>query len=667
MIIKKCISKKIKFNRLAIIISMAFLFVFSSYVEKSNAQYNRIAGNNRYSTAVEISKKIVNSENIILTSGSNYIDALSATVLANATNSSILLIDNGKIDKKTFAEIDRVSPQRIYILGGENSVSKDIEESLEYKGIEISRIAGKNRYETSIKIAEEISKVVDIEEIALASNEADLISASSYCRGNIPIILLDSKKPNIDYINSKMGIKKTVFGGENSVSNKVYEEVDASRRIAGSNRYSTAIEIAKASGKSTKAYIASGENIIDALTLGPLANQEDANIILSRKIGLSKETIDYVENLYKDNITIIGGKNSVPDDIFRKTKPQVAPTDRTSFEYWDYYNHYKRDIIMSQEEIKKKNKHNISASKYLYTVENIKGEYGVISKRVVMKAKPIASKNPDSFDDYSALTGLFPWDEVAIVGYNADKSWAHVFTTDYEGWIPTNSIMKLSREKMIDLRSQDFITYINRQIKTNTDDIIDMGSYLPLKEENSSYYKVFMPIAGNSYRTKTVDIPKNQAVKGYLDFTEANVIKQVLKFQGEKYGWGHSNLSRDCSGLIRDVYRSFGIVMSRDASSQEKDIIGKKIDFRSAKDQKSKEELLLKQRAGSGFYLPGHVFMYLGKDQNNRPMIIHQYGYSYINGKKQARFRTEITDANQKSSKNHSFLYYVNTAVNFYE
>src|SRR5699024_520562 len=119
-----------------------------------------------------------------------------------------------------------------------------------------------------------------------------------------------------------------------------------------------------------------GENIIDALTLGPLADQEDANIILSRKIGLSKETIDYVENLYKDNITIIGGKNSVPDDIIRKTKTQVAPTDRTSFEYWDYYNHYKRDIIMSQEEIKKKNKHNISASKYLYTVENIKGEYG---------------------------------------------------------------------------------------------------------------------------------------------------------------------------------------------------------------------------------------------------------------------------------------------------
>ncbi|MEG0249909.1 MAG: cell wall-binding repeat-containing protein [Peptostreptococcus sp.] len=667
MKIKKYIAKVKKINSIKIIIPMTFLFVFCNFAVISNAQYNRISGNNRYSTAVEISKKLENSQNIIITSGSNYIDALSATVLANATNSRILLVDNGKIDKKTLAEIERVSPEKIYILGGEKSVPKEIESVLSNKYNNIDRISGRNRYETSMKIAEKISEIVEIKEVAVASNEADLISASSYCKGNIPIILIDSKNPNTDYINSRKEVKKTVFGGEKSVNADTYKKIGASSRISGNNRYTTAIEVAKLNPENTKAYVASGENIIDALTLGPLANQDNANIILSRKIGLSKETIPYVENRYKENITIVGGNNSVPDDVFRKIKPQPVPTDRSSFEYWDYYNHYKKDVIMSKEEIKNKNKQNISASRYLYTVENIKGEYGVVSKRVVMKAKPISGKNPDSFDDYSAVTGLFPWDELAIVGYNADKSWAHVFTTDYEGWIPTNSIMKLSREKMLEIREQEFITYINRQTKTNTGDVIDMGTYLPLKGEDSNSYKVFIPIAGNNYRSKTVDIPKNQAVKGYLEFTEANVIKQVLKFQGEKYGWGHSNMTRDCSGLVRDVYRSFGIVMARDASSQQSDIIGKKTDFRNAKSQKAKEDLLLRQRPGNCFYLPGHVFMYLGKDQNNRPMIIHQYGHTYINGNKVNKFKTEITDSNQKSTPSNSFLYYVSTGVNFYE
>lgn len=44
-----------------------------------------------------------------------------------------------------------------------------------------------------------------------------------------------------------------------------------------------------------------------------------------------------------------------------------------------------------------------------------------------MKANPGGSTNSDRFDDYNALTGLFPWDEVAITKYSSDKN-GHMYT-----------------------------------------------------------------------------------------------------------------------------------------------------------------------------------------------------------------------------------------------
>lgn len=89
------------------------------------------------------------------------------------------------------------------------------------------------------------------------------------------------------------------------------------------------------------------------------------------------------------------------------------------------------------------------------------------------------------------------------------------------------------------------------------------------------------------------------------------------------HGWGHSNSTRDCSGFIRDVYRSFGIVMARDTSKQSIDVIGRKTSFSSVKGQYQKEELMKKQMPGDAFYLQGHVFMYLGVDKKTEDRILY--------------------------------------------
>ena len=631
----------------------------------------RLAGNDRFSTAAEISRKI-NSENgtIILANARSYVDALSGGSLASASQGRILLVEKDLLPSNTMDEITRIKPSKIYILGGYSSVSLKIENDLKASGYEAIRISGQNRYETSVKVVDEIIEKYGTDGLCLVSNQMDAISACAYCGGKNPILLINKSQTN-EYIGQKYGsLYKFAIGGKDSISQELYDRLGLKSRIAGKDRYDTAIQISKLID-GDRVYVASGQNIVDALSLGPLAFQDGAGIILTKKFGIDKSYEPYINGKYKE-IKLVGGQKWVPDNLFKSQTTSDAntqastsrlPNNRSSYEYWDYHNHYDKSLIYSKDQIEEINKRNISRSRYLNKLEDISGSYGLIAKRTIMRDEPgrISSSNGQ---DRRALTGLFPWDEVVIVGYNSDKTWAKVYCLDYFGWIPANSIMKVSKEEFLSNRTFDFATYINRQKAVGTY-TIDMGTRMPIVSEDNRSFKLAMPIAGDTYKTTTISLDKSEAVKSYLPFSQANLIKQALKFEGEKYGWGHSNNTRDCSGFIRDVYRSFGIIISRDAGQQAKDIIGKNIDFSPYTSRSSKEGFLLKQKPGICMYMQGHVMMYLGKDANSRPNMVHQYGYAYVNGKKTGVFRNEITDVAKLVTSSSAFIDYVTSGRDF--
>lgn len=646
-----------KRNLITILSASIFLLTLS----QSKAE--TFSGGDSFEKSISISRSMNNISNVVIVNGDRDIDSLSGSVLANSKNASIILVKKDSINKNSLDEIKRINPNKVYILGGENTVSPYVQSEIE-KSHKTERISGKDRYETSRKICENIFRERDVKKIAVVGSKYDLLSAGSYCGNNIPILLINKKRPDYSYIDSKKDTEKIVFGGPDSVSNEIYEHIKASSRVYGKNKYSTAVEIAKLRPNNKKAFIIDVKNSIDAVLLSTKAYNENADIILAKKEGLTDESRNFVKK-YSELIYTYKVVKSEEKKANSKNIKTEVPKNRASFDYWNYYNKYSKKIILSQDQIVKKNIENISKSKYLYNIDSINGEYGVISKRAVMKPNYGGNTNSDNFDDESALTGLFPWDEVVIDKYSADKKWSHVYCVDYQGWIPSDSIMKVSKEDIKNLRENPFITYINRRRYLPDKRMIDMGTYLPLKKENLNSYTVYMPVTGDSYKVTTAEIPKNEAVKGYMDFSQANVIKQSLKFQGEPYGWGHSNSARDCSGFIRDVYRSFGIVMARDTSKQENDVIGKKISFSNVRGQYEREKLMKKQMAGDAFYLKGHVFMYLGIDEKGRPNIVHQYGDAFINGRKVSRNRNEITDANQHSTVNYSPLHYVTSGVSF--
>ena len=86
-----------------------------------------------------------------------------------------------------------------------------------------------------------------------------------------------------------------VLGGETAVSPEVYETLGATERLAGSDRYGTAVEIAKEfPAKSDFTGYATGMNWPDSLTGGAHAAKEGGPLLLTRPDRLPPVVSDYV-------------------------------------------------------------------------------------------------------------------------------------------------------------------------------------------------------------------------------------------------------------------------------------------------------------------------------------------------------------------------------------
>lgn len=112
--------------------------------------------------------------------------------------------------------------------------------------------------------------------------------------------------------------KATIIGGAGSVSENIINGTDLTytgeKRISGSNRFETSVEIAK---KLTQANIktvivANGYKSPDALTAGPLAYVKNAAIILSKQNEFTSSQKTYIGTIKNiETAYITGGEGSV--------------------------------------------------------------------------------------------------------------------------------------------------------------------------------------------------------------------------------------------------------------------------------------------------------------------------------------------------------------------
>ena len=179
-------------------IKRIFLFAtmigITSSLKVSASELNYIVGSNRYETASLIAEKM-EYNNAILVNGTALVDGLSASGLSGTINAPILLTEANYIPGTTMNALKNVN--NVYIVGGEGVVSKTIEENLKDQGKTVIRLGGASRYETSIKVANEIEKHKTITEIYYVNGEigeADAMSIAPVAAKNgNPVILTNGK------------------------------------------------------------------------------------------------------------------------------------------------------------------------------------------------------------------------------------------------------------------------------------------------------------------------------------------------------------------------------------------------------------------------------------------------------------------------------------------
>ena len=295
-------------------------------VDNKKLSVERIAGKNRYETSYKISEALGEYKNIVIASGEDFPDALSAGLLASHLKAPILLTEKKSADKYLLDTLNRHKNQQYYIVGGENSVSKNTKESIQaFSKDSIKILAGKNRYETSSKVASMIDKDIfgndyatDMLAVYNGEDFPDALAATPFLYQNnndkktrTPITLAWNPKVKVD-----SDILQIVFGGESFLPRG-----NEKLRLAGSNRYKTSVEVAKAfktvlNKDIDTVIIASGEDYPDALSAGPLASSKNAAILLTEAKGLNPDVKKYIEETKSiKNVIIVGGESTVSAQV----------------------------------------------------------------------------------------------------------------------------------------------------------------------------------------------------------------------------------------------------------------------------------------------------------------------------------------------------------------
>lgn len=257
--------------------------------EKPNKPGNitsKIVGKNRYETAAKIADELVKNNIsynsvILVNSDKSMADGLSAASLSGKKNAPILLVKKDSIPAEAMSKIEKA--KNVYIIGGEGAISKNVENQL--KGKNITRISGKDRYETSAKIANMLGGYKMAFIVNGAKGEADAMSVSSVAAKYGAPILLTNGKTSTHPV--KAGVSYFVIGGRGVVSNQLADKYNADR-IAGIDRYSTNRKVIdEFYYDSKKVYFAKGDTLVDALTASLLA-KENGMVLVSKNANHKK-------------------------------------------------------------------------------------------------------------------------------------------------------------------------------------------------------------------------------------------------------------------------------------------------------------------------------------------------------------------------------------------
>ncbi|WP_370324045.1 cell wall-binding repeat-containing protein [Euzebya sp.] len=319
---------------------------------------DRVGGEDRIATAVALSVGTfpdpVTVDGLVVAAAGDFPDALAATPLAAALGGPLLLTGTDALDDRTAAEIARLAPSTVAVVGGPAAVAEAVLAAIADVGVEdVVRVAGASRYATAAAIATAVGQVTTGQgldagappqpageegaglpegftpDVVLASGTAfpDALVAGPLAAGSGRVILLtgaDEVPPATRAaVEALAPARVLIAGGVAAVSEAVEAEVGEGRvteRLGGADRFATAAALVERTvregGHTDRAFLVSGDDFPDALAAGASVAALGGMLLplaAGRDLSASGAVADLLERRADGlvAVTVVGGEAAV--------------------------------------------------------------------------------------------------------------------------------------------------------------------------------------------------------------------------------------------------------------------------------------------------------------------------------------------------------------------
>src|SRR5207244_6365999 len=285
---------------------------------------SRLAGNGRVETAAAVSAAafLPGVPAAYVATADGFADALAAGPAAVKGSGPVLLTSGTSLPAATAAELDRLKPGRIVVLGGTAAVPDSVVAQLAgHTSGSVDRLAGDSRYSTAAAVsAATFSPGVPVAYVATGRGFADALGggAAAATEGG-PLLLVDDRVPPATdaELRRLQPTRIVVLGGPAAVADSVVVALrsyttGAVDRVGGADRYETAVLVSQRAFPKpvTTVVVATGVAYPDALAGAPAAHG-DGPLLLVPPDHISDPVAAELRRLAPKRIWLLGGPAAV--------------------------------------------------------------------------------------------------------------------------------------------------------------------------------------------------------------------------------------------------------------------------------------------------------------------------------------------------------------------
>jgi putative cell wall-binding protein len=288
------------------------------------ATVTRTAGPDRYATAAAISAATFPAGVPVafIATGANFPDALAAAPAAKALGGPVLLTTRDSLPAATIAELQRLTPGRIVVLGGPSAVGDAVAAQLAaLTGGGVTRVAGPDRFATAALIsASSFAPGVPVAFVATGATFPDAVAAGAAgAAAGGPVLLVTQSSIPAAVVAELTRLQPrsiVIVGGTASVAESLRAQLASLTtgtvgRSAGADRYATAAAASANvfSGPQPRVFMATGSNFPDALTGAAAAG--GAPVLLAPRDCVPAAVRTELTRLAPATVTLVGGTSAI--------------------------------------------------------------------------------------------------------------------------------------------------------------------------------------------------------------------------------------------------------------------------------------------------------------------------------------------------------------------